>query len=92
MGGGDIKILTIGFIWMGLSLCAPLRGAARGLRGDTRRSGEVRLGQGPIVRRQEARPVGTVGHGGTDPTLHFGLPAADVNPARHRFPIHAMAR
>ena len=35
MGGGDIKILTIGFIWVGLSLCAPLRGPARGLRGDT---------------------------------------------------------
>ena len=78
MGGGDVKILTVGFLWVGFGCAFPfavLLAIFAAVHVVAAKFGWV---AGPTSRRQEAHPVGTLGRGGPDPMLYLGLPAADI--------------
>ena len=78
MGGGDVKILTVGFLWVGFRCALPFAVLLAIFAGVHVVAAMFGVGAGPTSRRQEAHSVGTFGRGGPDPMPYPGLPAADA--------------
>jgi hypothetical protein len=74
MGGGDIRILAVAFLWVGIGCAFPFAGLLA-VCAVLHVGGQVRIGRRSRGWRSKAHSVGTFGRGGNGPLLSLGLPA-----------------